>query len=55
MRLASGDPQRYSYVHDDRAVYCWTLKGTNSGLGGTGKRAAISGFEVWQTGAVWGT
>ena len=39
------------YLHEDRAVYCWTLKGTNSGLGGTGKWVDISGFEVWQLGA----
>ena len=38
------------YVHDDRAVFCWTLKGTNSGPAGTGKWGAISGFEVWQIG-----
>ena len=35
----------------DRAVYCWTLIGTNTGPGGTGKRVRISGFEVWQMGA----
>lgn len=35
----------------DRAVYCWTLIGTNTGPGGTGKRIHISGFEVWQIGA----
>jgi SnoaL-like polyketide cyclase len=26
----------------------WTLTGTNSGPGGTGKRVRISGFEEWQ-------
>ena len=35
----------------DRAVYCWTLVGTNTGPGGTGQRVRISGFEVWQIGA----
>jgi predicted ester cyclase len=35
----------------DRTVYKWTLSGTNTGLGGTGKRVRISGFEVWQIGA----
>jgi predicted ester cyclase len=35
----------------DRAVYCWTLMGTNAGPGGTGQRVHISGFEVWRIGA----
>lgn len=30
-----------------RAVYRWTLDGTNAG---TGKRVHISGFEEWQIG-----
>jgi hypothetical protein len=25
----------------------WTLTGTNSGLGGTGNKVKVSGFEVW--------
>jgi predicted ester cyclase len=29
----------------------WTLTGTNSGLGGTGKRVRISGYEEWQINA----
>ncbi len=37
-------------VEDDRAVYHWTLAGTNAGPGGTGKRIRISGFEVWKIG-----
>jgi predicted ester cyclase len=32
-------------------VFHWTLTGTNSGLGGTGKRVRFSGYEVWQIGA----
>ena len=28
----------------------WTLTGTNSGVGGTGKKVRVSGFEVWQFG-----
>src|SRR5258705_10800811 len=28
----------------------WTLTGTNSGVGGTGNKIKISGFEVWQFG-----
>jgi predicted ester cyclase/ketosteroid isomerase-like protein len=37
-------------VHHDRAVYVWTLAGTNTGPGGTGRKVRISGFEVWQIG-----
>ena len=37
-------------VQDDRAVYNWTLAGTNTGPGGTGKRVRISGFEIWVIG-----
>ena len=29
-------------------VFHWTLTGTNTGPGGTGKRVRISGYEVWQ-------
>jgi len=29
------------------AVYRWTLTGTNTGSGGTGKRVRISGYEEW--------
>jgi SnoaL-like polyketide cyclase len=32
----------------DRTLYRWTLVGTNTGPGGTGKRIRISGFEEWQ-------
>src|SRR5262249_8454659 len=28
-------------------VYRWTLTGTNTGPGGTGKRVRISGYEEW--------
>lgn len=28
--------------------YLWTLVGTNTGPGGTGKRVRISGYERWQ-------
>lgn len=37
-------------IHGDRAVYRWTLVGTNTGPGGTGHRVRLSGFEVWQIG-----
>lgn len=29
------------------AVFHWTLTGTNTGQGGTGRRIRISGYEVW--------
>lgn len=32
-------------------IYRWTLTGTNSGPGGTGKRVRISGHEEWTMGA----
>jgi len=34
----------------DRAVYRWTLSGTNAGPCGAGYRVRISGFEVWTIG-----
>jgi predicted ester cyclase len=30
-----------------RTIYRWTLVGTNTGPGGTGKSVRISGFEEW--------
>ena len=33
-----------------KVIYKWTLDGTNSGPGGTGKRVRISGFEEWRIG-----
>jgi nuclear transport factor 2 (NTF2) superfamily protein len=36
--------------HDNRAVYRWTLLGTNTGPDGTGQRVRISGFEEWTIG-----
>src|SRR5437773_12577713 len=38
-------------VQDNGAIYHWTLIGTNTGPGGTGRPVHISGFEVWQIGA----
>ena len=37
-------------VEGDRVVYRWTLTGTNTGPGGTGKPVRISGFEEWTIG-----
>lgn len=34
----------------DGAVYRWTLTGTNTGPGGTGKAVRISGHEEWTIG-----
>lgn len=34
-------------VEGERAVYAWTLTGSNTGPGGTGRRVRISGQEVW--------
>jgi uncharacterized protein (TIGR02246 family) len=37
-------------LQEQRAVYHWTLVGTNTGPGGAGRRVRISGFEVWKFG-----
>ena len=34
-----------------RATYHWTLSGTNTGPGGTGKAVRISGYEEWRMGS----
>ena len=31
----------------DRAIYRWTLTGTDTGPGGTGRAVRISGYEEW--------
>ena len=35
-------------VNGERAIYRWTLIGTNTGPGGTGRKVRISGFEEWR-------
>jgi predicted ester cyclase len=35
-------------VRGEGAEFHWTLIGTNTGPGGTGKRVRISGFEEWE-------
>ena len=35
-------------VDGDQAVYRWTLVGTHTGPGGTGRAVRISGFEEWR-------
>ena len=37
-------------LHGDEPEYHWTLSGTNTGPGGTGRRVCISGFEKWRVG-----
>ncbi len=32
----------------DRTAFHWTLTGTNTGLGGTGKCVRVSGYELWK-------
>jgi hypothetical protein len=39
LRLTENEPE-----------YHWTLCGTNSGPGGTGRKVRISGFERWRIG-----
>lgn len=34
----------------DRGLYRWTLSGTNTGPGGTGRAVRISGYEEWTFG-----
>ena len=35
-------------IEDARAIYHWTLTGTNDGPGGTGRAVRISGYEIWE-------
>jgi uncharacterized protein (TIGR02246 family) len=37
-------------VNDNELRYHWTLTGTNTGPGGTGRPVRISGFESWHVG-----
>jgi steroid delta-isomerase-like uncharacterized protein len=38
-------------VDGGRTTYHWTLTGTNSAPGGTGKAVRISGYEQWRIGS----
>lgn len=38
-------------VDGGRVTYHWTLTGTNTGPGGTGKAVRINGYEEWRIGA----
>ncbi len=46
MVVAMDDVSRDS----DGTKFHWTLTGTNTGPGGTGKRVRISGYELWTIG-----
>jgi steroid delta-isomerase-like uncharacterized protein len=35
-------------ARQDGIAFHWTLTGTNTGPGGTGKRVRISGYELWK-------
>jgi hypothetical protein len=37
-------------VDGNHAIFRWTLTGTNTGPGGTGKAVRISGYEEWMIG-----
>ena len=37
-------------MNEEQVVFHWTLDGSNTGPGGTGKRVRISGFEEWELG-----
>jgi hypothetical protein len=37
-------------IEEGTPIYRWTLLGTNSGPGGTGRSVRISGFEKWRMG-----
>ena len=37
-------------LEGESAEYRWTLIGTNTGPGGTGRRVEIKGFEEWTIG-----
>jgi steroid delta-isomerase-like uncharacterized protein len=37
-------------LQENGAVYRWTLTGTDTGPGGTGKAVRVSGFEEWMFG-----
>ena len=39
----------HKLVRDEEGTkFHWTLRGTNTGPGGTGKRVRISGYELWK-------
>jgi uncharacterized protein (TIGR02246 family) len=38
------------YLEGNAAIFRWTLTGTNTGPGGTGRAVKISGYEEWTIG-----
>jgi predicted ester cyclase len=38
-------------IEPDNVEFHWTLIGTNTGVGGTGHKVQVSGFEKWRMGA----
>ena len=38
-------------IKAENVIYYWTLTGTNTGPGGTGKSVRINGFEEWTIGS----
>jgi SnoaL-like polyketide cyclase len=38
------------HEQEGKVIYQWTLEGTHSGSGGTGKRIRLSGVEEWRMG-----
>ena len=38
-------------IKAENVIYYWTLTGTNTGPGGTGKKVKINGYEEWTIGA----
>ena len=44
MELTMDDLQ----ISGDRVVFSWTLKGANTGPGGTGRQVSVGGFEIWR-------
>ena len=47
MEVTMDDLVRKSHERYEAEFY-WTLTGTNTGPGGTGKRIRVSGYELWQ-------
>ena len=45
-----GAPAPIAESRADATAFHWTLIGTNTGPGGSGKRVRISGYELWQIG-----
>ena len=50
MQVVMDDLEIVGDIQHGRAVFRWTLMGTNRGEGGTGKRVHIRGYEEWRIG-----